>query len=289
MQGEGIMEVLNTVFETAEKFMADPQHVTINEENLEKLASDMKQSGVTKFPNELGLDDIDTIKEVKLELLASSINYCYWYGRADVRPCDASSTMMYDLLKESYEAYGEVNMEMIAAFRSKMSLHRFPMIEDRAVHLIETFNTFNFLPAVINEERDQVEYIVKALVVCLPGFASDIFLKRASLFCMQLNRKLGWYEETMNELPVPADYQVPKMLRGFGTIQYGSLLSSMIERSVLIPKYSILECEIRAATIMAVKKLSEILGWASQEIDSWLWLRRKACEDPFHLTVTTDY
>jgi hypothetical protein len=283
------VKVLNTVFETAYKFMNNPLHVTINEKNLERLAHNMKAAGITKFPNELNLDEINAKTEIKLELLASSINYCYWYGRADIRPCNASSTLMYDLLRESYEVHGKVNMDMIDIFRDMLALNRFPMIEERYNHLVETFNTFNNLPYSINHQRRIVDDIVTGLVLYLPGFASDIFLKRASLFCMQLNRKLGWYEDTLNELPVPADYQVPKMLRYFGAIQYSNLLSDMIENQVLIPKHSVFECEIRAATIVAAKKLSEILGWTSQEIDSWLWLRRKECKDPFHLTITTDY
>ena len=142
---------------------------------------------------------------------------------------------------------------------------------------------------IIEEDGKDAKFIVSLIVEGLPGFASDIFLKRASLFCMQLNRKFGWYKDTINELPVPADYQVPKMLEFYGGIIYSEKLSRLIMNEELIPKGSLMECEIRAATIIACKTISDWIGWTSQEIDSWLWLRIKEFDRPFHLTITTDY
>jgi hypothetical protein len=116
-----------------------------------------------------------------------------------------------------------------------------------------------------------------------------MFLKRASLFFLQLYRTLGWFEDAMRYLPVPADYQVPKMLRHFGCFTYLDPLRTMVEQGALIPSGSLWECEIRAATVVVCKFLQIQTGWNVSEIDSWLWLRRKECTDPFHLTVTTDY
>ena len=122
-----------------------------------------------------------------------------------------------------------------------------------------------------------------------PGYASDMFLKRASLFFLQLNRKFGWYSETIKDLHIPADYQVPKMLRHFGVLEYNTFLSTQIQTYSLIPSGSLMECEIRAATIIASKRLAELTGWITPEIDTWFWTKRKECDDPFHLTITTDY
>jgi len=57
----------------------------------------------------------------------------------------------------------------------------------------------------------------------------------------------------------------------------------------MIPKYSIEECSIRGGTILVCDKLAELTSWTKSEIDTWLWLRRKECKKPFHLTITTDY
>ena len=79
------------------------------------------------------------------------------------------------------------------------------------------------------------------------------------------------------------------MLQFFGCINYTEDLWHAIMENTPIPKYSQAECEIRAATIIACQKLGELTGWNAAEVDGWFWLKRKECNDPFHLTVTTDY
>ena len=61
------------------------------------------------------------------------------------------------------------------------------------------------------------------MIKLFQGFSSDVFLKRTSLFFMQLYRKFGWYkDDLMQTLFVPADYQIPKILRHFECIEYAS-------------------------------------------------------------------
>jgi hypothetical protein len=115
-----------------------------------------------------------------------------------------------------------------------------------------------------------------------------MFLKRAFLFLIQLNRKLDFFEG-IDDIPAPADYQVPKMLEHFGCLKYKTSLMDKIESHTMIPKYSLEEVSIRGGTVLVCDKLSEITDWTVSEIDSWLWLRRKECKKPFHLTITTDY
>ena len=131
--------------------------------------------------------------------------------------------------------------------------------------------------------------LLHELVRRYPGFASDMFLKRAFLFVMQLYRKLNFFSDTIDQIPVPADYQVPKMLEYFGCLMYSPELIHKIKSHRMIPRYSIEEISIRAGTIMVCDRLSELTGWNKSEIDAWLWLRRKECKKPFHLTITTDY
>jgi len=291
------MDIIKSVFDTAEKFMGDPKHVLIDKSMLMNLAHAMEEKGITKFPNELNMEEVNLEDEVKLELLASSINYCYWYGKSDVRPNNASSSLMYELLGQTYAncprmLFNEKNVDRIFTFNfaKSLSVNRFPLIEERVKHLMETAFVFDSVVGdIIEEGGKDAKFIVNLIVESLPGFASDIFLKRASLFCMQLNRKFGWYKDTINELPIPADYQVPKMLEFYGGIIYSEKLSRLIMDGELIPKGSLMECEIRAATIIACRTISNWIGWTSQQIDSWLWLRRKECDRPFHLTITTDY
>ena len=100
---------------------------------------------------------------------------------------------------------------------------------------------------------------------------------------------MQWFKEDISILPVPADYQVPKMLKWLGCINYSSELVFNIERSLILPSGSIEEVEIRSATVQACSFLAEYSGCTVCDIDTYLWNNRKKCTDPFHLTITTDY
>jgi len=117
----------------------------------------------------------------------------------------------------------------------------------------------------------------------------DIFLKRASLFFMMLHRSMGWFKNDIHKLPIPSDYQIPKMLEWLGCIRYYGSLKNDIKEGKLIPEGSLMECEIRAASIIACKKIADRAGCSPNDVDNYLWLNRKDCNNPFHLTITTNY
>ena len=104
-----------------------------------------------------------------------------------------------------------------------------------------------------------------------------------------LYRKVQWFKREVEILPVPADYQIPKMLEGLGCINYSYLLSEKIQNGELISAGSIEECEIRAATMLAGRRLAELSGKTMCDVDTYLWLKRKEVDKPFHLTITTNY
>jgi hypothetical protein len=93
----------------------------------------------------------------------------------------------------------------------------------------------------------------------------------------------------MQKIFVPADYQIPKILRHFECIEYNDLLAHEIDNCILIKKHSLKEIQIRAATIKVCKQLQDITGWTVADIDTFLWCNRKLTNKPFHLTVTCDY
>jgi hypothetical protein len=279
------LPILQTTVDMATDFMKDSVHVIMDEQQIEKLSEDMKKSGLSRFDSAV---DFNLSHGIQLELLAGSINYCYWYGKSDMRVCGASATLMYDLLTQSYEMMrGLISGAMVSCFLSLLANKRFPLLEEREKHLRETLQHVDKVGLVI--ETQSLADSMKAVIEKIPGYASDMFLKRACLLFMQLNRKYGLFSGEMDRLIVPADYQVPKMLRHFGCIHYRQELSNKVKNQELIPKWSRMECEIRAATVLVCEDLCELTGWNLMDIDSWLWLRRKDAEEPFHLTVTTDY
>ena len=289
------MRIYESVFEISEKFITKNSPVYLDEQGIKHTAELMLKQGVKKFPiKEITQDHI--YKAVLQEFVGCAINYCYWYGSANIRPNGSSSTGMYALVENAFKDYQDGdNFEIcIQRLIENLAVNRFPVLEEREKHLKELIPEgedfcIGIANAIFYKDKEDFYPFFLEMIKAFPGYASDIFLKRASLFFLQMNRQYGWFESAMLGLPVPADYQVPKMLKGFGCISYDHYLHSLIEHEVLIPKWSKEECCIRAATVLACRKLQEITGWNIADIDGWFWLKRKEITSPFHLTITTDY
>lgn len=285
------MDLVESVYEISESFMRNPTHVEMDEEQIQVVANDMIGYGKPSsfvFPL-----TGSNYKMVLLELVASSINYCYWYGKHDIRPTGSSCTTMYEILQNAFFDYEErdpiVFETCITRFIRLLTTRRFPLIEERERHLRQLLRNGEAFAELINKGHYEVSPWLAELVANFSGFASDIFLKRASLFFIQLFRRFGWFERDLHNLHVPADYQIPKMLNYFGCLIYEDNLYDAIETNTLLPKHSQPECEIRAATVLIIKKICEITGWNVAEVDGFFFTKRHDAENPFHLTITTDY
>jgi hypothetical protein len=288
------MRIYESVFDISEEFLKNQSPAAVNDEVIEAVSQMMLKEGVKKFPKEIDEDQL--YKSVLMEFVGDAINYCYWYGLSTIRPNGASSGVMYKAVEDAFKDYQDGdNFEIcIQRLIENLAIGRFPLLEEREKHLKELIpDAEDFCIGVSNaifyKDKEDFYPFFEDMVKTFPGYASDIFLKRASLFFLQMYRQYGWFESAMHELPVPADYQVPKMLRGFECIQYETYLDALIMSEVLVPKGSREECSIRAATVIACKKLQEKTGWSIADIDGWFWLRRKEIKNPFHLTITTDY
>jgi hypothetical protein len=284
------MKLVDDVYELAESFMRKSTYVKLNEEAIAATAKRILQVGPSSFrpPHEVHNEEIICLSEI----IGNSINYCYWYGRSDVRPLNCRSSKMYDQVMTGLTYFDWNNLdEVIEKIIVLLAMNRFPLLEERAFHLRELVKTDASQLALKITKADHVdcEPFLHQLIGSYTGYASDMFLKRASLLFLQLYRKLGWFRESMYVLHVPADYQVPKVLEHYGCIEYSEGLKVMIDFHMPLPKHSVYECEIRAATILACKKLADITKWNLSDIDAWFWLGSKEIDGPFHLTITTDY
>ena len=308
------MDLIKSVYDIADEFLNLPvpvrQHVVLKQNFIDHLAQAMLIDGKVSFYSTEDQEVEEKKNELFIvlrELVASSINYCYWYGNADVRPMGANSGDMYALVdtaldhallkdiksKEYYEGifYTSKMASAIKFLIELLSLHRYPLLEERKRHLLEVVDHgLRFANnIVINKEDEYGGKLLEDLIRNFTGFASDTFLKRASLFFIQIHRQLGWFPELMQDIFVPADYQVPKMLHYFKAIEYSNHLSYKIQEGKLIEKGSLMECQIRAATIKVCRMIMDITGWNISEVDTWLWTKRKLPIEKFHLTITSDY
>jgi hypothetical protein len=286
------MNLVKNVYEISEDFMKNSYDVELNYEGIEKFSNEMLSENKIEFPMP---PTEDAYKAVVLELVASSINYCYWYGKDTVRPNGSSSSLMYECLANAFFDYvGRDQNKFNTCITRLINLlinHRFPLIEERMYHLSQMrLSAEDYSQKIIDcDDKEDINDLMLELITLFPGFGADLFLKRTFLFFMQMNRRFRWFEGSMKNMPVAADYQVPKMLEYFNCITYTPQLKQKIQNRELISKGSVQECEIRAATVLACKKLCEITGWNIAEVDGYLWLKRKEVTTPFHLTITTDY
>lgn len=293
------MNLVEDVFELAESFMKPKEpaeFVQMNMLKIKLLSHAMIESGKPLFSPPFNQPATNnTLKGIALELVGSSINYCYWYGKSTIRPGCASSTTMGNLLEQAFFEYkGENHLlfnNSITVFQELLIQNRFPMIEQRIKHLDELRSMGEDFCIEIENNHTAITPHLDRLITLFPGFASDMFLKRASLFFIQLYRRFEWYsfEKYLHFLHVPADYQIPKMLNYYGCLEYNSSLQNMIQKNQLIPKHSQAECEIRSATILTMREICKRTGWTIVDVDAWLFIRRHDVNGPFHLTITTDY
>ncbi|KWU23356.1 queuosine salvage family protein [Burkholderia cenocepacia] len=132
----------------------------------------------------------------------------------------------------------------------------------------------------------------EALLVskAFPRAYSDPFIKKSQLvvgLIIAQYRKAGI--ACSESLFGFADYQVPAVMRHFGILEYAPELAGKVDSHTLLEKGGDEEHAIRAATVIACEMFAARYGVTAAETDWFFWLRRKAPERPFHLTVTTAY
>ena len=178
------MNLVNSVFELAENFMSNPKYVDINTKQIDHIAIELKDELPPTFPPN---PPNDIYKTCIMELVASSINYCYWYGRPHIRPLDSSSGKLKDIIIVAFDKFdknGGVHSfdKCLDRLIQYMSIERFPMIEERIKHVNELKPYGQKFIDLIVVMKLPSERLLQTMVVTFPGFASDLFLKRAFLF-----------------------------------------------------------------------------------------------------------
>jgi hypothetical protein len=280
------LRLVNSVRNLAASILNGPtlgQYVTIDFDKISEVEKRLKN---IDYCFERKSSDIDS-RTFLIELVANSINYCYWYGRYDVKPAGGAGEM-YKIVEQAFDDYYDDFTRVIHEIIHQLIIKRFPLLEERIKHLreVELYGEA-FVEYMVSKYKN--DNIFNEFVETFSGYASDMFLKRASLFFLQLYRRGGWYRYIVENLHVPADYQVPKMLEHFGCIKYSKELKRMIQTHQLIPTHSLPEIELRAATILVCDLFVKNTGYTISDVDWWLWSDRYLCKNPFHLTITTDY
>lgn len=251
-------------------------------------------------------------------ILQCALQYCFWsvvngefvrYAHNGRIGADALSTAFHDEFVSVLADGGVLN----APYAVQLSALRkgfcqgptlegvtavfgdIPMAEERRAHLSAILSRPEQLERcgaqlVWNVLKQQVTVDDASLLAELfPEAYSDEFLKKAQLALICISHTLGMASKFL-DITAPADYQLPRVLRRLGIIEYSADLARAVDAGEIIPRGDPRENAIRAATTLAVQVLHEHTQCTKAELDAWLWGQRNDCTgDLFHRTPTTDY
>lgn len=132
----------------------------------------------------------------------------------------------------------------------------------------------------------------RQLASAFPMAFGDPYLKKAqlalSLFAAYLRVLSG--NIGASDLTAFADYQVPRVLRALGILQYSDQFAKNVDSLQIIAQGSPEEKAVRAATILACEEIAKVVGGTAADVDNLLWQSQDIAGDwAFHLTDTTWY
>jgi len=297
--------------------MDHPEFVNINS----------NQSPILEWDTAIHFHD-GTEKTLNWLLALDTINFSFWpepgSARWEVETrmgwVNGYSALAYSLKRGVDEGFGFWN----AAFLASLPLQRFryvvrgrgeiPLLEERVAHLREVGGVLqgsfhgNFAELIEASQKSAVK-TVRLITENFPSFRDEFeydgipicFYKRAQILVADIyhafsGKSYGEFHD-MKALTAFADYKLPQILRHHNAIRYSEKLGALIDSRILIPSGSPMEIEIRAATVVAVERMAELLGQKGISIypitlDSLLWKLSQelpANVSPYHLTRSIYY
>lgn len=232
-------------------------------------------------------------------LILNSLNHRFWSHNED------GSFVRYSHNGEV--GANALSAGMLAIYRDSISMDNFqhmdadifrkyfgnmPDLAERVTIMNQAITASKACAEILLDSKDQGWSILEAMTIAdsMPLGYKDDALKKAQLALHMISSALlskGIKIET--SLTCFADYQVPKVLRHMGILNYSPELAEKIDSGQIIEKDSREEHAIRAATIIACEELSKQTGIPTPMLDYWLWTKRNESPKPFHLTYTNAY
>lgn len=223
---------------------------------------------------------------------------CFWQAWHDAIPADCRHDGEKNIIKALGGTLGNLR-KRIEDEGIESIFGDIPNPESRKGILLEVMTLIPLLLCV-DRIKTQIqalsvdgEFLASLLANYFPKSYNDVFLKKAQLTLMLCSSEYTYRHPDVKvdlSATIAADYQVPKVMRSMGILEYSDDLSAAIANNQLIASGSKEELAIRAATILAGEEISKKAKIAVPQIDWWIWSQRN--NDPsakFHLTRTTDY
>jgi hypothetical protein len=279
-------------------------HVMVNEEKIKDFRIEKSESLEIFFSlppylsSLLQKQDREEVYKVihAYNAINASLQYCFFLGRASVRFDGIDSFWVMRMLDGVFEAekvstVADISRTKQSAIDALMESN-ITMLRSRISTVEEVFERLDF--EMYGESYSDVDASISQLkkLIC---FKQDPFFKKGLFAVMITGRMLPElkrdtaYAEVLALLPVPADYQIPKMLRHYGLIEYSDTLANMVDNHIPLLENSDMELNIRAATVLACDLLAEVNGISADVVDALLFMHRKESDALHHLCVTERY
>jgi hypothetical protein len=214
------------------------------------------------------------------------------YSKSFFRGYTGSAAVLM-MIKECWPITDNINKQKLS-----LLFQTLPMHTERLLLLDELISKYEFLvdqvKKIISATKDGVVTctLAKQLSLRFPLNFSDQYLKKAQLAVSAIAWSIKDKPNDFNisDLTAFADYEVPRVLRHYGLISYNNAISNAINIGIEIPKDSHTEKALRAATILAIEKISKETGRSAAQIDNLLWnMQNDIPNVPKHRTLTTSY
>ncbi len=322
------------VKQSSEKVVAAAVHVKINPAKLKELAEQFKKEATTAnfeswgkchFPPEsCPLESL-----LRYVFVIDTLNYCFWPNPPF--EYDSLAGNLYHQLASNPKFF---DMDQLSSITSsalkehvfKTKKEEFCLLEERARMIREVFGCIvkrykGSCTEFVKAAGGNAVALVRQVTDSFPCFRDQaifrgcqvFFYKRAQILVSDLHLayadiknakipdaspyKILEFGESIKELTMFADYRVPQLLRAKGVLEYSKELAEKVDHGVLLDHGSPFEVEIRAATIVAVERMKDLLEKMgspalSVEIDVCLWqIGEKLKEEilPPHHTLSIFY
>lgn len=285
------------------KALSQCGHVTVTDDIVKGVSDLTALCGPIEAPPQL--QHPISLATFTAELCYSAINFCYWEGSCANRPAggsiEARALVFYHFEVPMYPdgspaaTAPRTERELVTFLEATAKAFRkssFPLAVERASLIDELIRQMDVVKTLWERcvgGLTTAEYDLTLLLSAFPGFGTDPLLKRAFFFFCILDRVYGHASGTAKLMPLPADYQVPKVLRGAGVITYSDELNRLIESETPLTSGCVIESSIRGSAIEAVRLIADTIGRSEAEVDEWLWCSRNKVPGKFHLCRTTNY
>ncbi len=292
----------NIIIETAQKDY-NHQIVTINFKAIEESSFDKKYTYFF-FTPQAKIPISDLKKNLQFILAFNSINYQYWFFNESkqVERYEHNNFIGYSAIYKGFSNFFNFihkRNNSIDLIQEKDITNYFGNIPDKKGRMECLKDCLNehrfekFLNLIKEEAKSGIINIETAQKIAelFPKSFQDPYLRKIQLALYEMSELLKIeYPKLKTDFTVASEYQLPKVLKAMGILQYSKNLEETISNTKHILQDSPEELAIRAATILACEEICKIHGMLPEYLDKILWdYRRNFGNIKFHLTVTKRY